>query len=157
MRKLAMLLAGGGVLVLLTSTVSLASGTRAASIKSHGTLEYKSETQDVLLTTEDLKSLANDIDYLEGILDALNNKNDPHIVYEYHYHTGDSKHNGGCYTTGYHVHTTRCSDKCECKYDEFGNCIKHKHTWTCGYPHNNWKLSCGKQNGQIVKATISFD
>lgn len=171
----------GGVLVLLTSTVSFASGDRAANLKSHGTLEYVNETQSVLLSAEDLNYLASECDKLEDTMDALTLQGNPNIKYTYHEHkTGDGivhpadyvyagyDNPGGCFQSSYHVHTSACKyktwhthERCHKVHLADGSsytvhrCTPHsRHE---GDTRNNrWKLSCPWREGEIEKAEIVF-
>lgn len=157
--KVATLLLGGGLTVcLLAGNNSLAAnGERRSNIKSHGTFEGidASNSQDVLLCSEDLRYLADECDKLEQIMSGLSLQNNPNIEYTrhhhagsiysnggcytagYHVHSGSTYSYGGCYTDGYHVHTSSCSmthvhtSSCPMEHVHNSSCKKHKHTTNC--------------------------
>ena len=107
-----------GVMCTLIGSVAYAdesgSESRADSIKSHGTLlcEQADADDEVYITSQDLISLANDVDRLEVMIDALNMKSNPNIEYIYHKHAGSQSGSGsGCYRA-YHEHNSHT-----CKYE----------------------------------------
>lgn len=149
-------------------------------------METTNGNQSVLLTAEDLKYLAAECDKLQDTVEGLSQTDSANIRYVYHHHTGspttgggcygkgkhvhvgDVKHEGGCYTDGYHKHIKKCV-KCECKHDESGKCIEHKHTLVChnepinrwnetcnNLPLNSFELVCDWKEGEIVRAEITF-
>lgn len=111
-KALVFLLGGGVALSLICSNFAqAATSTRQSNIKSHGVFvgQDSDSDQEVVLDSADLLYLASECDRLETLVDALSMKQDANIVYTYHYHIGDDRHNGGCYTNGYHEHLSSCA------------------------------------------------
>lgn len=120
--------------------------------------------------------------YSAGLAASSATTGNAKIVYTYHHHTGSTTAGGGCYTAGYHVHTSSCSYRSKdlgvcpgevryvygdhyqctaCSYGGDGRLTGAGHhrygtEYTCGYPVNRYNLGCGKSEGQIEKAEITF-
>ena len=143
---------------------------RADNIKSHGTLlcEQPDADDEVYITTQDMIYLADEMDFLEDMIDALNMKSNPNIEYTYH------------------EHTDNCPSHIEYGYrrwsrgpDNFGD--GGREAWfsldscsLCGYysPQSRWEdyyadlppvlhcsrlvYTCGWREGEIEKAEIKF-
>lgn len=57
----------------------------------------------------------------------------------------------GCYIGHIHGDSPKYGcEECNCKYDAEGNCIKHRHPYTCG-KQEGWYMNCGKGQGNIDK------
>ncbi len=86
-----------------------ANATRRSNLKSQGVYSANDGAgNNVTLAAQDLVYLADQIDVLEQTVSALSQQQDASIEYNYHKHTGDSVNGGGCYSTGYHAHTSAC-------------------------------------------------
>lgn len=134
---------------------------RADNIKSHGTLlcEQADADEEVYITSQDMVYLAEEIDFLENIIDGLQCKDNPNVEYTYHYHhTGDGSVSSdtiysydnpkGCYENGgSHTHDAISS----CPYD-----------WvTVDCPYRGHGLaqcpSCGGGKGYNEETGESYD
>lgn len=135
----------------------MASGNRAANLKSHGTLECTSASQDVLLASEDLRYLAGECDKLESVIASLQLTGNPNVEYSYHHHTGVETVNGGCHTVGYHVHSGSNLTNGGCYtsgyHEHTNNCSQiHVHVDTCARTHTHTSACynmCGYEGGRI--------